>query len=100
MYSSALTEVEQILSDGRPHDSFARCESASLRLEKFVHIGDNSKKDEIAAAVSRSPHKVPVFSPPKAVRFVAKLSGRLIVNQAGRILENAGLWLDPQFNAP
>ena len=100
MYSSALTEVEQILSDGRPHDSFARCESASLRLEKFVHIGDNSKKDEIAAAVSRSPQKVPVFSPPKAVRFVATLSGRLIVNQAGGLLENAGLCLHPHFHAP
>ena len=100
MYSSALTEVEQILSDGRSHDSFARCESASLRLEKFVHIGDNSKKDEIAAAVSQLSQKVPVFSPPKAVRFVAKLGGRLIVNQAGGILENAGLCLHPHFNAP
>lgn len=100
MYSSTLTEVENILSDGRSKDSFARCESASLRLEKFVHIGDNSKKDEIAAVVSRPSQKIPEFLPPKALRFRARLGGRLIVNQAGGILENAGLCLHPHFNAP
>jgi CRISPR type III-B/RAMP module RAMP protein Cmr6 len=34
------------------------------------------------------------------VSFTAKLGGRLIVNQAGGVLENAGLCIHPHFNAP
>lgn len=100
MYTSALSEAARILDAGDPKDPFKGCESAALRLEKFVRIGDNSKKDEVVAVASRSPQKVPAFIPPNAVRFAAKLGGRLIVNQAGGVLENAGLCLHPHFNAP
>lgn len=81
----------------------SKCQSPSLRLEKYVRLGDNSKKVEIEAVVAC--HKehakpIPLFKPKGAVPFVAKLRSRLIVNQAGGILENAGLCLHPHFGAP
>lgn len=81
-------------------DSFPKCESVSLRLEKFVRLGDNVKKDEIREVVSKGKGGIPRFAPKGAVSFVATLGGRLIVNQAGGVLENAGLCLHPHFNAP
>lgn len=81
----------------------SKCQSPSLRLEKYVCLGDNSKKDEIDAVVKcHSDHAAPIptFEPKGAVPFVAKLRSRLIVNQAGGILENAGLCLHPHFGAP
>lgn len=80
--------------------TFPRCESASLRLEKFVRLGDKTKKDEVDAVVRKPQQKIPQFRPNGAISFTAKLGGRLIVNQAGGVLENAGLCLHPHFNAP
>lgn len=102
MRSTALDSVLDILRDDHGRD-FGRCESLSLRLEKFVHIGDNSKKDEIEAVVAchRAHAKpIPLFEPKGCASFVAQLRSRLIVNQAGGILENAGLCLHPHFGAP
>lgn len=102
MTDSVTQEVFGLLRDER-NNRFARCESPSLRLEKFVHIGDNSKKDEIEAVVDC--HKthakpIPLLEPRGAVPFVAKPRNRLIVNQAGGILENAGICLHTHFGAP
>ena len=94
--NSVLDRAKEILGG----DTYSRCESASLRLEKFVHIGSRTKKDEINAVVSRRPQLIPPFNPKGAVQFAAKLGGRLIVNQAGGVLEKAGLCLHPHFNAP
>ena len=102
MRTTALESVSDILRDDHGRD-FGRCESPSLRLEKFVHMGDNSKKDEIEAVVAcHGAHAkpIPLFEPKSCVSFVAKLRSRLIVNQAGGILENAGLCLHPHFGAP
>lgn len=97
---SALTRTKELLGD-----TFNKCESPSLRLEKFVRIGgDNTKREEIDAVVEcqRRNGKEPV-SPPLptgGVRFPARLKSRLIVNQAGGILENAGMCLHPHFGYP
>lgn len=96
MNSTALQSVSVLLGG----DKFPQCESASLRLEKFVRIGDNTKKEEIAEVVKKSSGKIPFVKPKDAITFSAKLAGRLIINQAGGVLENAGLCLHPHFNAP
>lgn len=96
MNSTALKMVRELLGG----DTFPRCDSASLRLEKFVRLGDNTKKAEIDAVVGKSQQKIPQFRPIGASSFTATLGGRLIVNQAGGVLENAGLCLHPHFNAP
>ncbi len=94
---TALAEVCNLLGG----DRFPHCESRSLRLEKFVRIGGNSKREEIDAVVkcqSRLARPMPL--PAGAVQFPATLKSRLIVNQAGGILENAGLCLHPHFGYP
>lgn len=97
---SALTRTKELLGD-----TFNECESPSLRLEKFVRIGgDNAKHGEIDAVVDcqRKNGKEPV-PPPLPLggkRFPARLKSRLIVNQAGGILENAGMCLHPHFGYP
>ncbi|MBR1835905.1 MAG: type III-B CRISPR module RAMP protein Cmr6 [Kiritimatiellae bacterium] len=82
---------------------YPACESLSLRLEKFVRLGDNSTKDEIDAVVKchrAHARPIPSFEPKGCATFVARLRSRLIVNQAGGILENAGLCLHPHFGSP
>lgn len=101
MTATALSEVRNLLGG----EKFPGCESPSLRLEKFVRIGgDNTKREEIDAVVAcqRKNGKEPVSSPlpPGGVRFPARLKSRLIVNQAGGILENAGMCLHPHFGYP
>jgi CRISPR type III-B/RAMP module RAMP protein Cmr6 len=92
----ALQKVRDLLGG----DAFPKCESASLRLEKYVRVGDNTKKEEINDVVKKTQGRIPVIVPNGAVSFTAKLGGRLIVNQAGGVLENAGLCIHPHFNAP
>ena len=96
MNVAALKKVKDLLGG----DKFPRCDSMSLRLEKFVRIGGNTKKEEIGEVVRKSSGRIPALNPRGAVSFVAKLGGRLIVNQAGGILENAGLCIHPHYNAP
>ncbi len=100
MAITALTEVRDLLGG----EKFPQCESPSLRLEKFVRLGGNTKKDEIDAVVAcqkkcgKAPS--PTSRPTGAVQFPAKLQSRLIVNQAGGVLENAGPCLHPHFGYP
>lgn len=100
MTATALRVVRNLLGG----EAFPKCESPSLRLEKFVRIGGNSKREEIDAVVAcqarhgRAPSEQPL--PSDGVRFPARLKSRLIVNQAGGILENAGLCLHSHFGYP
>lgn len=96
MNSTALQNVRELLGG----ETFPDCQSASLRLEKFVRLGDNIKKAEIDAVVGKTAQPIPRFLPKGGVQFTAALGGRLIVNQAGGVLENAGLCLHQHFNAP
>ena len=101
MIPTATKAVQSLLAP-----NFSKCESPSLRLEKFVVIADKKfKKDEIGhicACVSR--HAIaPVFRLsrlPGALTAIMKLQSRLIINQAGGILENAGICLHPHFGCP
>ena len=88
------------------------CESPSLRLTKYLEIGDNTKDAEVNAVVacankyvSQHVKETSLFTIPKqngtdGVTIVATLKSRLIVNQAGGILENAGLCLHRHFGYP
>ncbi|MCL2104632.1 MAG: type III-B CRISPR module RAMP protein Cmr6 [Kiritimatiellaeota bacterium] len=82
----------------------SQTESPSLRLQKYVRLEKNSKKAEIEAVVNchnRYAKPVPPFAPlPGTIVFEAKLEARLIINQAGGILENAGICLHPHFGSP
>ena len=100
MNVTVLRSVYGLLEGPRKDPKLPECDSMSLRLEKFVRIGDNTKKEEVSAVVSKTAGKIPLFVPKGAVSFTAKLGGRLIVNQAGGVLENAGLCIHPHFNAP
>jgi len=84
-------------------ESFPRCESPSLRLEKIVRVGGDSKKDEVSAVVAchqKNAKRIPPVVPKDAVMFSAKLGARLIINQAGGVLENAGLCLHRHYGDP
>ncbi|MCL1919753.1 MAG: type III-B CRISPR module RAMP protein Cmr6 [Kiritimatiellaeota bacterium] len=78
-------------------------ESPSLRLQKFVRLEKNSKRGEIEAVINchnRYAKPVPPFAPPGSVTFEAVLESRMIINQSGGILENAGISLHPFFGSP
>ncbi len=108
MIVTATKEVQDALG-GR---GFPRLTSPSLRLEKFVRISEkrdneNLKRDEITDVVKCHNTKRDAFpgafSPadlPDAVTLHMKLAYRLIVNQAGGVLENAGLCLHRHFGFP
>jgi CRISPR-associated protein Cmr6 len=94
----AIEEVADLIDDGGSL-------SPSLRLTKYAKIGgDNEKKDAVDFVCSAKPLS---FRPasiadsvPDAVSFKMKLMGRLIINQAGGVLENAGLCVHRHFGYP
>lgn len=101
MTATATNEVREAL--GGP--AFPKVESPSLRLGKFVRIGHAQKGEEVAKFVETASKysRVPPFSfcdLPGAEFAIMKLMGRLIINQAGGVLENAGLCLHPHFGCP
>ena len=98
--NTMLTRVHSLLEGDRHDSDLPECDSMSLRLEKFVRIGDNTKKDEIQAVVGKSAGRIASVKPKGAIAFAAKLGCRLIVNQAGGVLENVGLCIHPHYNAP
>ena len=110
MSDSVTSTVRKLLGG----ENFPECESPSLRLEKYVQFPEkvqvngkweeiHKKNEEICSVVkchAKHAKPIPHFEPKGCVPFVAKLRSRLIVNQAGGILENAGLCLHPHFGAP
>lgn len=98
---TACTDKLKTLLGG---DRFINCESPSLRLDKFVTIGSKMKLREIQDFVTLHNRKKPVaapFVPSHGFEaFVATLRSDLIVDQAGGILENAGISIHPHFNVP
>jgi CRISPR type III-B/RAMP module RAMP protein Cmr6 len=87
---------------------FDRVESASLRLRKFVHLGANTKDDEMnevckrinRADTRRVDWTLPAALIAEGLELVMKLEGRLAIHLAGGILENAGMCIHPHFNCP
>jgi CRISPR type III-B/RAMP module RAMP protein Cmr6 len=98
MYETSLNCVKDLLGD-----KFQKCESPSLRLNKLLRLGDDSKKEEIdfvCKSAQNHQKQVIEFSPNGSEKIYAKLLSRLIVNQAGGILENSGLCLHRFFGYP
>jgi CRISPR type III-B/RAMP module RAMP protein Cmr6 len=100
---TALKEVEEILGK-----NLANVDSASLRLRKLVHLGDNSKGDEIKEVCKRINNRIEQrrwfssWTLPDSVgkSVLLRLQGRLVIHLTGGILENAGMCIHPHFNCP
>lgn len=110
-YCSMLEEVRALV-DAKGE----MCESASLLYSKFLQVPKASvDKSDIKSDIVRdfaerckpSPYESErdfqrrcVFFPKNARAFVLRLGGRLIVNQARGVLENAGICLHRNFSCP
>jgi CRISPR type III-B/RAMP module RAMP protein Cmr6 len=90
---------------------FDAVQSPNLRLSKFVHLGDNTKRyesDAVVAVCRKSRNQLDDltqrFGSARAIpgekRLSLKLAGRMIVNHTGGVLENAGLCLHPHAGIP
>lgn len=99
-HTAGTEEAKQLLGG----KLFPDCKSPSLRLDKFVTVGNKMKLREIDAVVSLHNHLKPKAAAvvPRADfrTFVGTLRSNLIVNQAGGVLENAGISIHPHFNVP
>ncbi len=85
----------------------AKCASRSLFMDKFPEFpaNDNDKESrrrflESVILKSTLVFNREAFTAPNSTSFTAVLGGRLIVNQAGGVIENAGLCLDRHTGAP
>ena len=115
MIHSAPKAVRDVLGA-----DYSRCESPSLRLEKFVRvpekkadrkqkeIEDALKKAEIEAVIDRANAlaESETFAsclpplPSGAKEIKAPLGGRLLVDPSGSLIEHAGMKLHPHFGMP
>ena len=100
MIQSITNEVKEILGD-----KFSKNESTSLRLSKYICFDKGNaenKRNQIDAVVKcHNKHsKNQSFTHPASEKLYMKLGGRLIINQAGGALENAGLCLGRNFGSP
>jgi len=104
MLATATADAQRLLGG----EAFPDVESVSLRLNKFVRVAEKQKRetikneeiDKVVACHRKHRRAIPAVQPPGAVSFTATLGGRLIVNQAGGVLENAGLCLHRHFGDP
>ena len=95
-----IREVRELIGNGD-------CLSPSLRLTKYAKVGDKNEKRKAIEWFCKAKPYMPSGVPdlfaeniPGAESFVMKLGGRLIVNQAGGVLENAGLCIHRHFGYP
>ena len=100
MDTTATKEVRKLLGS-----RFQGLESVSLRLEKLITVEERNKGREVNAVVDchRKHAEAPSYryrQLPGARFRILRLGGRLIVNQAGGVLENAGLCLHRNFGCP
>ncbi|MFO7936836.1 MAG: type III-B CRISPR module RAMP protein Cmr6 [Kiritimatiellia bacterium] len=90
---------------------FDRVESPNLRLTKFLHLGNNFKRvecDAVVAVANRNQAKLERLSAqfqfkanlPGERRIKLAMGGRMIVNHAGGVLENAGICLHSNAGVP
>ena len=95
-------EVELILGGSR----LSKLESASLRLHKFTTVGEVSNKGQLEAVATIARGNALAFKAtgfsdlPNSGNFTMKLMGRMMVNQAEGLFENAGLKLHRFFGYP
>lgn len=101
MYYSVTNSVKETLTTDK--NAYDLNESASLRLTKYVRFDENIKKTEIDAVVKCHNDYVEeqeYFETKSSELLYMTLQGRLIVNQAGGVLENAGLCLHRNLSYP
>ncbi|MGI6087293.1 MAG: type III-B CRISPR module RAMP protein Cmr6 [Kiritimatiellia bacterium] len=84
-----------------------KCESRPLFMDKFPEFAANEKDETtrrrfLEAMINKSTcrDKRAAFIVPGGILFTAVLGGRMIVNQAGGVIENAGLCLDRHTGEP
>lgn len=105
-FGTATKAIRDILGE-----QFKECNSPSLRLEKFVVLEADGKKHEEIQNIcnciedyNKNQDAIPIFNLSKVIpgtnKLIMKLQSRLIVNQAGGVLENAGLCLHPHCGCP
>lgn len=82
----------------------SKCESRSLFMDRFAKPGarDSERRDWFQKLVGKAPARVSrplIKTSNDTVVIYAQLQGRLMVNMAGGVMENAGLCLD-RFGLP
>ncbi|NLE66466.1 MAG: type III-B CRISPR module RAMP protein Cmr6 [Lentisphaerae bacterium] len=99
MPTTATRRIQTLLGG-----TFQKCESSSLRMEKLVILEEDDRKkteiQRICDCANKHALVEGVFrgrSLPGAALMARTLQSRLIINQAGGILENAGLCLHRNF---
>ncbi len=84
----------------------SKCASRSLFMDKFPEFPGNDKDESRRRFLESVTLKSTVvfhraaFAVPNSTSFTAVLGGRLIVNHAGGVIENAGLCLDRHTGEP
>ena len=76
-------------------------ESASMRHNAFLKLGDNNTKHELdcVATISKN-HSIFPYILPGDHSFDLTLGGRLLINMSTGVIENAGIALHRHFNCP
>lgn len=83
---------------------FANLDSASLRLEKFLHYTRKNMKQElegICFSINRNGKKnMPKKNlPPGSIRFAMRSAARMMINQSGSVL-NLGVLIHRHYGCP
>jgi CRISPR-associated protein Cmr6 len=82
-------------------DRLELLESASLRHNKLLFLGENGQREQLEAVAQTAARFSRLPTPPDAdCQFDLKLGGRLMVNMSTGVLENAGMALHRHFNCP
>ncbi len=103
-----ILSVQQGVVDVLGGPDLPKLESVSLRLRKMVLIGQRVSDKELAKVCSvaernrKCLEKIPAstYSVPGMVVFTMRLGGRMMVDQAGGVLENANLCLHRNLGFP
>lgn len=97
MHKTFSSHIGELL--GSSH--LERLESASLRHNKLLFLGENGQRGQLEAVAQTAARFFRLPTPPDAdCSFDLKLGGRLMVNMSTGVLENAGLALHRHFNCP
>ena len=103
-----ILSVQQGVAEALGGMGLPELDSVSLRLRKMVHIGQRVSNDELKQVcnVAEKNKKClknfppPFIAVPGMVAFTLRLGGRMMVDQAGGVLENANLCLHRNLGFP
>ena len=106
--NNAILPVQRDLIDVLGGPELPKLESVSLRLQKMVLVGQRVSDKELARVCSVAERNrkcltnfpTPICSISGMVAFTLQLGGRMLVDQAGGVLENANLCLHRNLGYP